>query len=81
MLHAPQRKLNLHAFCLLQAASQYVPRTVEIAQALCAEWAQAGHIKGSDEMKAFTFQVHDQVHMAASHGCGQLATPQNLPGA
>ena len=35
----------------------YIPPIVDLAQRLCAEWAEAGHIKGVDSMKAFTFQV------------------------
>ena len=40
-----------------KAGVAYIPRTVEIAQNLCAEWAEAHNIKSFYNMKAFTFQV------------------------
>lgn len=54
--HDKVRKLIAPAFSP-KAGMAYIPRTVEIAQSLCAKWAGAYNIKAFDEMKAFTFQV------------------------
>lgn len=46
-----------------EAVSLYVPRMVEIAEMLCAKWAEAGPLKGQAAFKDFTFQVtHPSAH-------------------
>lgn len=35
----------------------YIPRMVELAEKLCATWADAKHVKGFDSMKVYAFQV------------------------
>ena len=54
--HTQIRKIISPAFTP-KVSQQYVPRMVEIAEDLCAEWATAKHVKGEDTMKAYTFQV------------------------
>lgn len=40
-----------------KASVAYIPRIVQLAQSLCAEWAVAQHVKAFDSMKTFAFQV------------------------
>ena len=54
--HIQVRKIILPAFTP-KVSQQYIPRLVEIAEELCAEWAAVKMVKGEDCMKAFTFQV------------------------
>ena len=54
--HTQIRKILSPAFTP-KASQQYIPRMVEIAEELCAEWAATKHVKGEDTMKAYTFQV------------------------
>ena len=54
--HMHMRKVVNPAFTP-KVSQQYVPRILEIAQELCAEWAEAKYMKGEDCMKAYTFQV------------------------
>lgn len=54
--HMQMRKVVTPAFTP-RVSQQYVPRILEIAEELCAEWAEAKYTKGEDCMKAYTFQV------------------------
>ena len=54
--HMHMRKVVNPAFTP-KVSQQYVPRILEIAEELCAEWAEAKYTKGEDCMKAYTFQV------------------------
>lgn len=54
--HKQVRKTLAPAFTP-KANQQYIPRIVEIAEELCAEWADAKHVKGEDVVKAYTYQV------------------------
>jgi len=40
-----------------KTALAYIPRTVQLAESFCAEWADARTVQGFDGMKNFTFQV------------------------
>ena len=57
--HTQVRRLLAPAFTP-KVSQQYIPRTAEIAQALCADWAASKSVKGEDSMKAYTFQVRLQ---------------------
>ena len=54
--HTQVRRLLAPAFTP-KVSQLYIPRTTEIAQEMCAEWAKEKFVKGEDTMKAFTFQV------------------------
>lgn len=80
MLHGDQhtkvRRMMMPAFSP-KACAEYIPRIVETAQSLCAEWAQTRNIKGFYKMKAFTFQVCLQlpVRCTPSHILSLVAVP------
>lgn len=40
-----------------EAVMLYIPCMVQIAEASCQKWAEAGQIKGQAAVKDFTFQV------------------------
>ncbi len=54
--HLQARKMVAPAFAP-KTALAYIPRTVELAESFCAEWADARTVQGFDGMKNFTFQV------------------------
>ena len=54
--HLDVRKMLLPAFSP-KTILQYIPRKAEIAEQMCAEWAQRGQLKGEHAMKAFTGKV------------------------
>ena len=61
--HLQARKMVAPAFAP-KTALAYIPRTVELAENFCAEWADARTIQGFDSMKNFTFQVAQRVNAA-----------------
>ena len=54
--HLDVRKMLLPAFSP-KTILQYIPRKAEIAEQMCAEWAQQAQLKGEHAMKAFTGKV------------------------
>lgn len=64
--HAKVRKSMMPAFGP-KACAEYIPRMVEMAQSLCAEWVQTRNIKAFYKMKAFTFRVCVKMHLTSSH--------------
>ena len=55
--HLDVRKMLLPAFAP-KTLLQYIPRITEIAEELCAKWANAKEVKGEHAMKAYTSKVH-----------------------
>ena len=54
--HFQLRKAMGPAFSA-EAVVLYVPRMVQIAEALCAKWASVPQLKGQAAFKDYTFQV------------------------
>ena len=66
--HMQARKMVTPAFAP-KTALAYIPRTVELAESFCAEWADARTVQGFDGMKNFTFQVACFIIGACSIRC------------
>jgi len=72
--HTQLRKILVPALSP-KVATKYIPRTVELAESACAEWAKANKMKGEDGMKAFTFQVMVLVCTCPARPCPALPCP------